>query len=147
MCNQASPPPDAAPLSQAGVDASANDPRPQTPNRDATQRSQDFGSVLPAVTSTPIKAGPNSMLRFSTNSRYDRHATLRMLADEMKGCLAGPMPVNKFLNEFLPTKELIEYSDINFTADAFQRTLAATSELDAYRPFVSSSSITRRYMC
>ncbi|KAI6036011.1 hypothetical protein PISMIDRAFT_13534 [Pisolithus microcarpus 441] len=41
-----------------------------------------------------------------------------------------------FLDEFLPKNKLPGYSNINFTSDAFQCTLAVMLELDAYQSFI-----------
>ncbi|KAI6096465.1 hypothetical protein F5141DRAFT_1067714 [Pisolithus sp. B1] len=91
--------------------------------------------ILPSVTNTPVKAGLASMLHFST-LLCCCHTTIHMLGDEIKGYLIGPMHAHMFLDEFLPKVKLPGYSNINFTPGAFQSTLTATSELDAYQPFV-----------
>jgi hypothetical protein len=61
---------------------------------------------------------------------------------EMAPLFIGPMPVDEFLNEFLPVASIPSYSDYSstfarFQKGAFQEVLKLRLETSAYGPFVS----------
>jgi hypothetical protein len=61
------------------------------------------------------------------------------IGTEMDPLFIGPMPVNEFLNEFLPVASIPGCSDtlVPFKEGAFQEVLKLKFELDVYDPFVS----------
>jgi hypothetical protein len=62
---------------------------------------------------------------------------------EMAPLFIGPMPVDEFLNEFLPVASIPSYSEsysstfARFQKGAFQEVLKLRLEMNAYGPFVS----------
>jgi len=61
------------------------------------------------------------------------------MAAEMEKYLVGPMPVQQFLDDFFPIKELPHISNNQFKTGHYDATVIAPSEVMAYGPFVSFS--------
>ncbi|KAG1878998.1 hypothetical protein F4604DRAFT_1923685 [Suillus subluteus] len=92
---------------------------------------------------TPFKYHTSTMLPFTTHTRY-RVETLNAMGYEMKDHIVGPMPVEDFLQEFLPTSQIPNYDASSFTSGfapgLFNSTLSAVDEQHAYQPFASVST-------
>jgi hypothetical protein len=56
---------------------------------------------------------------------------------EMKGHCVGPMPIEEFLDKFLPTSEIQNLPTLTFRRGIFDQVIHAERELKAYEPFVS----------
>lgn len=52
--------------------------------------------------------------------------------------LFGPMPVGKFLQEFLPTSQIPDDDPSAFAAGAFSFVICVRNEESAYTPFISA---------
>ncbi|KAG2095105.1 uncharacterized protein F5147DRAFT_778800 [Suillus discolor] len=104
----------------------------------AQSTAQDLQPVLP-TNDTPIKRSCSTMQPFTTNTRC-RHTTLNAMGKEMKGCLVGPMPVEQFLEEFLPPSVIPNYEPLTFSDGTFESTLSALHEMKAYEPFIDTMS-------
>jgi len=62
------------------------------------------------------------------------------MAVEMERYLVGPIPIQQFLDNFLPVTELPHLSDIpQFKHGSYNATVKAKSEVNAYDPFMSFS--------
>jgi len=98
--------------------------------------------TLPPQWSTPIKKDRLTERLFSMYTRY-HHPTVHNIGHNMKSSVVGPMPVEDFLNDFIPLSRIPDYAS---TAHQFQVrhsfnvVVDATNELGMYRPFVSSAS-------
>ncbi|KAG1726334.1 hypothetical protein EDD22DRAFT_961450 [Suillus occidentalis] len=92
----------------------------------------------PPVGDTPIKLGSSTMLPFTTHTRF-RLETVNAMGYEMKDKIVGPMPVEEFLEEFLPSSQIPDYDASSFTSaftpGMFNNTLSAVGEQNAYKPF------------
>ena len=95
-------------------------------------------TTLPLPLSTPIRINTSTTLPFSTLNRC-RIESCTAMAAEMEKYLVGPMPVQQFLDDFFPIKELPHLSNNQFKKGHYDATVRATSEINAYRPFVSFS--------
>jgi hypothetical protein len=52
--------------------------------------------------------------------------------------IVGPMPAQEFLDDFFPTQNLQDLSQVPFfEPGCYDATLSAQYEVDAYKPFVS----------
>ena len=75
-------------------------------------------------------------------TRY-HHPMVHNIGHNMKSSVVGPMPVEDFLDDFIPLSRIPDYAS---TAHQFQVrhsfnvVVDATNELGMYRPFVSSAS-------
>jgi hypothetical protein len=91
--------------------------------------------------STPIKVNCSTMLPFTTTAKYC-YESYTMMADEIKKYIVGPMPMDQFLKEFLPKEDISDYSTRReFHAGCYDDTMQASTELQAYDPFVSPSKV------
>jgi hypothetical protein len=62
------------------------------------------------------------------------------MAEEMKKYIVGPMPVEQFLDDFFPTKDIPRYDTRKrFRPGCYDSTVKAASESESYEPFVSPS--------
>jgi hypothetical protein len=93
------------------------------------------------VQSTPIKTGISSTAPFTTNQKF-RIESRTAMGKEMKKFLVGPMPADKFLDDFFPVSGLLPGFDTvpHFKNNNYYSTLAAERETEAYAPFVSRLS-------
>ncbi|KAG1894227.1 uncharacterized protein F5891DRAFT_1195511 [Suillus fuscotomentosus] len=91
------------------------------------------------VINTPIKRESSTMLPFTTLTRC-RHETIQAMGKEMKGYFVGPMPVEDFLQEFLPTCQIPDYDPSSLTSavGAFSDMLSVRNEEHAYIPFINA---------
>jgi hypothetical protein len=90
--------------------------------------------------STPIKINASTTLPFTTHNKY-RIETCTAMAAEIEKYLVGPMPVQQFLDDFFPVKELPHLPKIRFKPGTYNTTIIAKSEKNAYDPFVSFSHL------
>ncbi|KAG2088560.1 uncharacterized protein F5147DRAFT_658678 [Suillus discolor] len=107
---------------------------PQTPTRSTAQDLQP--GLL--VDDTPVKRSCSTMQPYTTNTRC-RDTTLNAMGNEIRGHLVGPMPVEQFLEEFLPPSTIPDYQPLtSFSDGAFESTLSAAHETKAYEPFINT---------
>jgi hypothetical protein len=60
------------------------------------------------------------------------------MAHEMKRYIVGPMPAQRFLDEFFPTHQISRYRQrVAFKSGCYDDTVKVESEIEAYEPFVS----------
>ena len=90
---------------------------------------------------TPIK-----IASLATTQPYTTHHTYRIdscsaMGDEMKQYILGLMPVQVFLDEFLPLSGLSNFSAPTYMQGCYKATIGAKKEKRAYNPFVSSQCI------
>jgi len=88
---------------------------------------------------TPIKHKSALERLFSTYTHF-RHPTLNAIGQEIMGSIVGPMPVDEFLDNFLPVSRIPNYSSTMTQfkgGESFCRTVGATAEYGMYQPFVS----------
>jgi hypothetical protein len=86
---------------------------------------------------TPIKVDSKTTLPFTTHDKY-RIETCTAMAAEIKKYLVGPMPVQQFLDQFFPIRELPGVDKLpEFEPGIYNSVLKAKLESDAYDPFVS----------
>lgn len=97
----------------------------------------DIGPV-PSVAnrpSTPIKREYRTLYRFGDKTW--RHSDYYgNLASEMSPYFVGPMPVDEFLSEFLPSPSQAVPS--SFANDMFASVISSNDEAGMYNPFVRS---------
>lgn len=94
------------------------------------------------LSSTPLKPKNYAERLFSTLTCY-RHPTLNKTGKKMLNCIVGPMPVEDFLQSFLPTSRISEYCSTASRFEegvSFKRTVQVNGEMDIYKPFVSDIS-------
>jgi hypothetical protein len=108
----------------------------QTPPHSPTWDLQN-SQLTPVSTDTPFKQGSSTKVPWTTNARC-RNFTVNAMGKEMKNHCVGPMPVQEFLEEFLPTSEIPGLLPINFKSGTFNNTVRVKDEVQAYEPFVSA---------
>jgi len=110
------------------------------PSTDMQPTTPPIGATVPLPQSTPIKTGSSTTLPYTTTQKY-RIDSCTALADEIKPYLVGPMPAQKFLDDFFPAGDLTDLESVpKFTPDCYRGTVEAKAEKLAYKPFVSSSN-------
>ena len=87
-------------------------------------------------TSTPFKRHLSTVAPYTTHAKY-RVKEVSQLGKEMLGYIVGPMPVQEFLDEFFPMRDLEGYVAKPFEKGTFKKAAACESETSAYVPFVS----------
>lgn len=96
--------------------------------------------TFPLPRSTPVKTTTATTLPFTTNQKY-RHESITAMAEEISKYLVGPMPAQQFLDEFFPSSYLCVDRDLSegpyFSPGCYSKTVSATTEMQAYIPFVS----------
>lgn len=98
-------------------------------------------SLLVNPVDTPIKRDSSTLLPFTTLSRF-RADTLNSMGREIQDHVVGPMPVEDFLEKFLPNPKDYDPSDFvsrfasASNAEVFNMQ-SITKEEDSYQPFVS----------
>ncbi|KAG1823059.1 hypothetical protein EV424DRAFT_1538710 [Suillus variegatus] len=98
-------------------------------------------SLLVNPVDTPIKRDSSTLLPFTTLSRF-RADTLNSMGREIQDHVIGPMPVEDFLEKFLPNPKDYDPSDFvsrfasASNAEVFNMQ-SITKEEDSYQPFVS----------
>ena len=60
------------------------------------------------------------------------------MGQEMKNFLVGPMPIDKFLEEFFPISKIQNYQAPLFEQNCYDETVSCRTESAAYIPFVSA---------
>jgi hypothetical protein len=113
------------------AEMSSSQASPRSPTRDS-QNTQ----LTPTITDTPFKQGSSTKLPWTTNARC-RNLTINAMGAEMKGHCIGPMPIEEFLDNFLPTSEIPNLPTLTFRRGIFDEVIHAERELKAYEPFVS----------
>ena len=106
----------------------------QLPQAEMPETSQPLLS-----STTPIKHKSALERLFSTYTHFC-HLTLNAIGQEIMGSIVSPMPVQEFLNTFLPISHIPNYSstkDLFKKGELFHRTVSATDEYSMYKPFVS----------
>lgn len=131
------------PTLQVSADLSDSTPparirTPELPPQTSTRSTaQDLQPGL-LVDDTPVKRSCSTMQPYTTNTRC-RDTTLNAMGNEIRGHLVGPMPVEQFLEEYLPPSMIPDYQPLtSFSNGAFESTLSAAHETKAYEPFVSA---------
>ena len=96
----------------------------------------------PARGSTPIKPKSHTERLFSTYSHFC-HPLLMSIGQDLGKSMVGPMPVQWFLDAFLPIPHISGHrrSSRQFKKGTFQTTIDATDELKMYGPFVSEANV------
>lgn len=96
-------------------------------------------TTVPLQQSTLIKTDSSTMLPFTTNQKYCIESCTAMAA-EMQKYIVGPMPPQKFLDDFFPLNKLSDISDSDlpkFSSGCYSDAITAKSEKLAYNHFVS----------
>jgi len=68
------------------------------------------------------------------------HPTLNAIGQEIMGSIVRPMPVDEFLDNFLPISRIPNYSSTMTQfkgGESFCRTVGTTAKYSMYQPFVS----------
>ena len=93
-----------------------------------------------ARASTPIKSKSHTKRLFSTYTRFC-DPLLMSIGQDLGKSMVGPMPVQQFLNAFLPISRIPGYHRLprQFKKGTFQRTIDTTDKLKMYGPFVSEA--------
>ena len=98
----------------------------------------------PLNNDTPIKITSSTVLPFKTHSKYhvDSYCTLGL---EVKSFLVGPMPIDIFLNTFLPTTQASHFpcaatkKVTQIGTNIYFNTTTRANKREAYEPFVCTS--------
>ncbi|KAG2113385.1 hypothetical protein DEU56DRAFT_761947 [Suillus clintonianus] len=93
--------------------------------------------LTPAITDTPFKHGSSTKFPWTTNACY-RNLTVNTMGAEMKDYCVGPMPVQEFLEAFLPTSKIPDLPALTFKSGAFDSTICVKNEVLAYEPFIGT---------
>jgi Fungal protein kinase len=97
----------------------------------------DTTSTLVPSQSTPIKHGTSTLLKFTTNHRYQLKEMTDM-DNEMEDYIVGLMPAADFLDEFLPMSNIETTSKARkYKPGCFESVISCEKEPQAYKPFVS----------
>jgi hypothetical protein len=89
--------------------------------------------------STPVKVDTATVLPFTTTQKY-RVESYTAFAEEIRRYIVGPMPVDRFLDDFLPLTEVRNTRlGSSFAAGCYNETVGVKYEVEAYNPFVSLS--------
>ncbi|KAG1762982.1 hypothetical protein EDD22DRAFT_846735 [Suillus occidentalis] len=100
-------------------------------------------NVTPAAPlDTPIKRDSSTLLPFTTLTRC-RIDTLNAMGKEMQEHVVGPMPVENFLDEFLPNPEGYDTSDFasrfaSASNDEVFNLQSIRKEEESYKPFIDA---------
>ena len=87
--------------------------------------------------STPIKTSTATTLPYTTHQKF-RIPSCTQMGNEMMHYIVGPMPVQTFLDEFLPLSKLRRLKKSTYKQNCYKTTIKAKLETHAYQPFVSS---------
>ncbi|KAG1797469.1 uncharacterized protein HD556DRAFT_1441030 [Suillus plorans] len=94
-------------------------------------------SLATPIVNTPIKRDSSTRLPFTTLARC-RVDTLNSMGKEMQNYVIGPMPVEKFLNKFLPNPEDYDTSDFASASNAEVFDMQSIKkEEDSYDRFIN----------
>jgi hypothetical protein len=110
--------------------------QPTTPTRSVTPPT---AVIFPQ--STPVKTGISFTNPFTTNQKFCIE-TRTLMGKEMSKFLVGPMPPDKFLDDFFPVDDLLPGLNTvpGFVDNCYRNTVIARKETRAYMPFVSQFS-------
>jgi hypothetical protein len=98
---------------------------------DSNPRTPVSPSDTERVINTPINTGHHTLYRFDNKclTAFDQQ---HELAIEMSPYFVGPMPVSAFLEEFLPSPQVV----LPFKEGMFSSVLTSQDEAGMYDPFV-----------